>query len=547
MGAAPNRAVAGLLAALLFLAGVTWPLRDAVWTGAIPGAGPDVISTTWGAWWLHAVGWSGLTGGWTELANAPTGALGTILSPLTTGLQAALMGAVGVGRAATITVALHALAHAGATGWMARQAGLGRDVALVAACALFVGRYLLFGVGEGSIVAVAALPVPLGIGALARVARGTGGLGWGTVAAACAGWAALENPYLAPVVPGVALVLAASVRPRARHLLAAGALGALAVGGVVALFKGGASPDYPREVAGTVLSLGSWSFTVVDQPWARVNPLELIWGGPVRWTEASDDAVRAAGGRTLGWTVLGLAAWGLVRAPRAALPWLGLAGVSALLAAGSMQAGVGLPFLYLNTILADVARPLTQPVRFVAVVQLGLVVAAGVGASALRAHRWGLSAVLAAFLVESLVVGSGALRLPTTPLPAAPCMAELGPDVVTPAHPDGAVLTWPWDARDGEHGRSQLLQMRHGRPGAHRGIASWARPGADVLVDLRSAGWRDAGPARPRLETLRIRMLGYRWVVAEPAADPAGVAWLRGELGAPVLECGAVAVFSLGR
>ena len=42
-----------------------------------------------------------------------------------------------------------------------------RLVALVAACALFVGRYLLFGVGEGSIVAVAALPVPLGIGAYA--------------------------------------------------------------------------------------------------------------------------------------------------------------------------------------------------------------------------------------------------------------------------------------------------------------------------------------------------------------------------------------------
>jgi hypothetical protein len=540
------RVALGLLAVAVAALGCLWPLRAALVTGELPGAGPDVVSTTWGAWWLGQVGPAGLFGVETTLVNHPGGAVGSLLSPLTTGAQALLTSTLGVGWALSVVAVVHALALAGAVGWLAHAGGARGPAAVVAAAAVLVGRYLPFGLGEGSIVAIAALPVPLGLIALLRLSRGGG---WVAVAAvaACSGWAAIENPYLAPVLPGVAAALALGVAPARRRLVVALATGAIAVLAVVAVFKGGASPDYPREVDGTALTLAGWRFTVVDLPWSRVRPWEVVWGGPVRWTLQSDAAVSAGGGRTFGLSVLALAAVGAVRRPRQALPWCGLAFAMLVLAAGSSQADVGLPFLYLNHILDAVARPLTQPVRFLAVALVAVAVAAGHGAAALARHRWALPGVLALFAVESAALGAGSLRLPTTALPAAPCLAELPVQADKLGIPDGAALAWPWDARDGEASRSQLLQMVHGRAAAHRGIASWAHRGSSAQDALRGAGFRQDRPPGQRLEVLPLRMLGFQWVFAETAADPAGVARLRQELGGPVLQCGDVAVFSLGR
>ena len=504
------------------------------------------MSTTWGAWWLAQVGPAALIGAETPLVNHPGGATGSLLSPLTTGAQAVLSPWLGIGRALSVVASLHALALAAAVGWLAHVAGARGPAAVVAAAAVLVGRYLPFGLGEGSIVAVAALPVPLGLVAMVRLTRGSGA--WAVAAvAACSGWAAIENPYLAPVLPGVAAVLAVAVAPARRRLVLALAGGSIAVLAVVALFKGGASPDYPREVDGTALMLGAWRFTVVDLPWSRVQPRELLWGGPVRWTLQSDTAVSAGGGRTFGLSVLALAALGGARRPRQALPWWGLAAAMLVLAAGSAQADIGLPFLYLNHVLEWVARPLTQPVRFVAVALVAIAVAAGHGAAALPRKRWALPAVLALFALESLSLGAGSLRLPTTALPHAPCLAELPREAARLQVPDGAVLAWPWDARDGAASRSQLLQMVHGRAAAHRGIASWALQGDSAQDALRGAGFRQDRPPGQRLEVLPLRMLGYQWVIAEVSADPVGVERLRIDLGSPVLQCGDVAVFSLGR
>lgn len=552
MGATAPRILQNVLLVLVIGLGVAWPMAGALSAGQLPGAGPDVLSTTWGAWWLSEVGPWGLTGLDSALLNHPFGARGTVLSPVSTGLTAALMGPLGPAWAVAIAVASQVLGLAAATALLGRVSGLGPRAALLAGAAVLVGRCLLFGAGEASVVAIAALPIPLGLAALLRLEGRFGPL-LAAGAAAAAGWSALENPYLAPVLPVVALGMALA-RPRgpaAARLLGAALGGAALVAGVVLLFAGGASPDYPREIDGTVLTLGPWSFTVVDEAWARVRPGELVWGGPVRWTTTADSAVNAGGGRSVGLSVLALAAAGAWKRPRKVLPWLGLAAGALLLAAGSVQGDVGLPFLYLNTALDLLARPLTQPVRFLAVALVALAVAAGWGAQALCGGArgpWIGAALLTVMALDCALLGAGSLTLPGTPLPAADCLAGFDPAALDPPLEDGAVLVWPWDARDSEPGRSQLLQLVHGRPAAHRGIASWALLDQPVAPALRGAGFRlaGAGPA-PRLEALPLRMLGYRWVVAEPEADPAGAAWLAGALGPPLLRCGDVALFSLGR
>ena len=39
-------------ACILLALSVAWPLRDGLLDGEIVGAGPDVVSTLWGMWWL---------------------------------------------------------------------------------------------------------------------------------------------------------------------------------------------------------------------------------------------------------------------------------------------------------------------------------------------------------------------------------------------------------------------------------------------------------------------------------------------------------------
>lgn len=526
------------LALAAVLVGAVAPLGPALSTGALPGAGPDVVSTTWGAWWLHAVGAAGLFGVDSSLANHPYGVQGTVLSPLTTGGTAVLWPWVGPGRALALVAVFHTLALAAATALLAHVSGARGAGPWVAAAAITVGRVLPYSVGEASVVAVAALPVPLGLAALLGLPRAGR---WrpllvGAVAL-CTGWTALENPYLAPLLPGLSLCLACMRWRRPLAELVAAGTGLVLVVLVFRLFSASAAPDYPRELDGTLLTLGRQAFTVVDLPWSRVRLWELVGAGPVRWTLDADGARAAGGGRTLGASVLLLSVCGLLLRPRRTAPWLVGVGVLLVLAMGSVWKDLGLPFLYVNTLLQEVARPLTQPVRFLVPVVLALSVAAGHGAGALGA-RWSWSApVVAALLLgESLLVGGASLRLPTTPVPEVPCAAVL----------DGPVLVWPADATDGAHSRSQLVQMAHGRAGAHRGIASWARPAGAVTPELRAAGVRTRGPASPP-QTSALRALGYRWVLVEPDAAPGALSGLGRVLGPPVEACGDWRAFSLGR
>ncbi len=546
---APRKARAALpwvgWAALMLVVGLALPLAPALRAGGVPGGGPDVVSTLWGMWWFQESVTTLPFGGETELVNYPFGAHGVVLSPLTAGAWSLLEPLLGAAAAASAVVALQVVALALAVGGLAAACGAGRGGAVVAGGSLLVGRYLLFGAGEGSVVAIANLPLLLGLWALVRVGRGVGGAPAVLALAASMGLQAAENPYLAPFLPVVALGVAAGRLWRQRRvdaavggLLVATAAGAAGVLAVAEMYGRGANPDYPREVAGTLLYLGPLEFTVVDLPWARVAPWEVLWGGPVRWTVDADAGVSAGGGRTLGLTVLALAAVGL-RFDGRARPWGLLALAAMVVALGSMVGPVGAPFLYLNSLMAAVARPLTQPVRFLAVVQVAVAVAAGLGLRA-AVVRWGpRAAVVAAgaMLLETALLGGGRLRLPVTPLVDAPCLSALA---------DGPVLVWPWDARDGEPSRAQILQLAHQQPAVHPGIASWRPLRASALERVRSMGIseRAAGKGRP-VERLRLLKTGYVWLVVDEAADPVAAARLAEAFVTPTATCDGYSVYAL--
>ena len=60
-----------------------WPSRAALLAGEIPGAGPDVVSTTWGMWWFSQTLGGAAWGEATDLVNVPYGAYGSVLAPVT--------------------------------------------------------------------------------------------------------------------------------------------------------------------------------------------------------------------------------------------------------------------------------------------------------------------------------------------------------------------------------------------------------------------------------------------------------------------------------
>lgn len=515
-----------------------WPLRGALLSGAVPGAGPDVVSTLWGNWWAQQVGLADAMGAQTLLVNHPYGASGSVLSPSGAAAWAATDVLAGPTAAAVASAWLTVAGFVLGVSWLAARCGGGLWGALAAGLLAVSSRYLFFGVGEGSPVAVAALPVPLGLAGLlaAHNGRWLGGL----LAALMMAWTAAENPYLAPALPGVGALLWLDRVARGRDgrpLMIGLLIGAAGVMAFAGMFGRTASPDYPREVAGELVSLFGRRWAVVDLPWARATPSDLLWPGPVQWTLSAQDAESATGGRYLGLAGLGLALSALWLRPRAALPWLALAAVGISLSIGSIQSGLAGPFLFLNGFMDAVARPLTQPTRFLVFALLGLGVSAGIAAREL-ARRFGGRAAAAAcglVLLDGALFGGLSLDLPETTLPDAACLSGL----------EGGVLLWPWDATDGEQSTAQRFQIQHGQPSPQTGIASWALSEAGrAASEVRGAGW---APERlNRLNRNKLLDLGYRWAVVEVSADPAGAQAVAGALSATTPRtCGDLQIYNL--
>ena len=150
------------MAGILLLLAAAWPFRQAWIAGALPGAGPDVVSTVWGMWWFQQ-SWTGAA--WGELSplvNAPNGAYGSVLSPSSALLFAISEPLLGIARAACLAALLQVAGLAFGVVWLARRLGLSSLASWAAGFFTLVGRYLIYDTGEGSLVAIAALPLPIG-------------------------------------------------------------------------------------------------------------------------------------------------------------------------------------------------------------------------------------------------------------------------------------------------------------------------------------------------------------------------------------------------
>jgi hypothetical protein len=521
------------IAALALLS--AWPLREGFISGEIVGGGPDVASTLWGMWWFQQT-WL-LFGGFSDLPNFPYGMNGMVLCPSSALTWALAEPLAGVGRAAAIAAWLQVFGLVAGCMVLAGQAGCGRGATWIAGLSPLVARSLFFGIGEGSLVSVAAIPLPFGLAALLAACRPDGTWRSGVAASFCMAWCAMENPYLAPVLPA-ACVLMAFFRDRRmkppwdfgkwrRRLLASCILGSVGILFVASAFGGAANPDYPIEVSGQSLMLAGLQWSVTDMPWSRMAPFEAFIPIPPRWTVNDISAREAGGGNYLGVSVLLLALYGAVRS-RQARWWLLFSLVGVSLAFGSTQYGAAGPFLGLNAIMDSVARPLTQPTRYLSLTLVGLSVSAALGAHALHRFRWTLPVAAAALLADAVFVGGLSLKPPNTPLPVLTCTETY----------EGPILLWPWDAMDIDMSRSLLYQIVHGQPAAHTGIASWGLGGGRFINELRGSGFRDEST---RLNKRKLYEMGYRWVFTEKNTSEL---LIRQTL-RPVEDCGGLVVYAL--
>lgn len=529
---------------LLPFALAAWPMRQGLFSGQMVGAGPDVTTTLWTMWWYQQE-WTGAAwGGTSYLFNFPFGGTGAILSPITATTWALLDPLLGPNVAGSLTswsqIALFGLAVA----WLAREIGLSWAASYVALMACFCQRYLFFGTGETSIVGISALPIPLGLIGLIHLQKGSPQKLWFALAIACMGLQPLENPYLTPVLPGVALLMLS--RPIGRRRIALALLAGLAAIVVVgSIHKGATTLAYESTRPSSYVGWGSLSWPVVERPWAAAQFGWMFFPPETVWSEASHASVNAQGREYLGLSVLLLCAAGLWKFPKRTWYWFGFGLIGILLALGSSLGGVPGPFALLNGICIRLVRALTQPTRYLVLSHIGLALVAAWGFEAIRrhSHRAGLAAA-ALLTLDAFTLGGLSLVLPTMKVPTPVCVTGLQEE-------RGAVLVWPWDGADTYDpeapSRSRMIQVAHGRPGATIGTGSWPLVGRSFPGDtIRSYAWVEGfagGSGRINLQSLSNQ--GFRWIVADMTAPKRLLGNPTALFGSPVSTCPDFQVYAM--
>ncbi|MEC7987881.1 MAG: hypothetical protein VX278_22125 [Myxococcota bacterium] len=398
---------------ICLLAGV--PFLSCLIDGGIFGAGPDVVSTLWGMWWFQQEGIAAISGVDSELLNYPYGAKGTILSPSSALLWSAMEPVFGVGPALIFASLMQIWMLCLGCFLLARRASFEFYACLVAGAIPLVGTYLFFGVGEGSLVAIAAAPMVFGLYAILQME--TEQWRYAFLGAFCMIWMALENPYLAPVLPGLCGCFWLQRRKGRPMVVLSLLLGSIGILYIASVFGASANPDYPREVAGQQVRLLGRVWDIVELPWARMSGTEFFWPRSVRWTTDAVTATEAAGGRYLGLSVVLLSLYAVWKEPKSR-PWFGFAVIGLLLSVGSLFHGLAFPFLFLNGVMDSVARPLTQPTRYLCLSVVGFALCCAYATSYLQQRNarapWIIGGVL---LMDAFLFGGLSLNAPITALP----------------------------------------------------------------------------------------------------------------------------------
>lgn len=323
----------------------------------------------------------------------------------------------------------------------------------------------------------------------------------------CTVWLAIENPYLATILPLAEVVAFLWHREKRAWWFWTGILSGMGILTVAHAYGAAANPNYPREVAGQYVILMERKWSIVDLPWARLKLSELIHPLDVAWTTSTHNAISAKGGRYFGVVPLMAAVYAL--SSKRFRWWFLVGALCVVLAMGSEQNDFALPFLFFNDLMKKVARPLTQPTRLLvmSLVTFGVCVAWTLSqlVTKPKGNLWAY-AVLAGILLEGILFGGLGLRPPTTVLPTVGCEIP----------GDGGLLVWPEDRKDGELGLSRLLQMSHQHATPQMGIASWKQADKTAMHALRGAGFSLGSTG---WNEQKLRTLGFTHVLVTERED----------------------------
>ena len=547
-----------LLITLPFVLAV-WPMREGLFSGRMVGAGPDVNTTLWTMWWFQQEWLDAAWGGHSALFNFPLGGRGAILSPITATTWALLEPLIGPASAGAWTTWSQVALFGAAMVWLAREVGLSWAASYVVLMACFCQRYLLYAPGETSVVGITALPIPIGLIALMRIRRGSPQLRWFWLAVLCMALQPLENPYLTPVLPGVALLMipngwpswsafrnkrrtdwSSLIKPGQGRLFLTLLAGFVGIVLTAMLHQGVTTSAYESANVLGFVELGSHQWAVVEETWARAKPQWLFWPPETMWSESAGESKFAQGREYLGLSVLVLSIIGAFSFQKKCLPWIGFGLIGIVLALGSDWWGGPGPFALLNGICIRLVRALTQPTRYLILSTIGLSLAAGWGFEAIRRKSYRASLFVGgAITLDAFLLGGLSLKLPSSEVP-------MPQPVVNLQLQDGGVLFWPWDgverAIDPERcekqltdqkrkacldrtreleeapSRSRLLQIVHGRPAATMGTGSWpliGRAFPDARLRTRYAWVEGFKGGTANLDLTCMAIDGYRWIVAD--------------------------------
>ena len=111
-------------------------------------------------WWFQQEGFSSILGAESTLLNYPFGATGVVLSPSSAVFWALSEPIVGVGPALVLSSWIQIAMMCVGCGLLAHRLHLSW---LFASVVPLIGTYLFFGVGEGSLVAIACAPLIFGM------------------------------------------------------------------------------------------------------------------------------------------------------------------------------------------------------------------------------------------------------------------------------------------------------------------------------------------------------------------------------------------------
>ncbi len=385
-----------LLSLLLSFPLILHPFSQAI--GSIDGDGPKHV---WNLWWMRAEFWGGVWGLRTDFVNYPEGMSLYPIEPLN-GILTAFLPLPPIFLSNMLALAHSTLLGlcAGWLGWRVSRNSMGAYVAGALAQGSAFSAFTLH-VGVGELRQIWWIPLGLAMADCTREAALEGGRvwRWALGLAACLAGAVLSCFYHGFFLgTGLAIWALLTLRPSARligaWLLAAG-LSIAVVLPVVRSFSASYDSNTQAPEENFTQWMQNWRQPVETYRFAALDPSEALLPRLEARKQTDRQQMAYTGGRYLGVSTLLLGFLGLIAAPRKALPWVGVAVGTFVLAMGTVPWWHGqqltweggrllLPLAWINRALSYVAEPLNFPARFLSVTTVALAV---LGALACRWRR----------------------------------------------------------------------------------------------------------------------------------------------------------------